>query len=39
MNALTFETITMGETLLALFLAGSFTLGMLFHYFIARSKK
>ena len=39
MNALTFETITMGETLFSLFLAGSFTLGMIFHYFIARRKK
>ena len=38
MNALTFETIIIGETLLVLFLSGSFTIGIIFHYFIARGK-
>ncbi len=38
MNALTFETVVIGETLLALFLSGSFTLGIVFHYFIGRLK-
>ncbi|KKL09053.1 hypothetical protein LCGC14_2569710 [marine sediment metagenome] len=38
METLTFDTIVIGETLLALFLSGSFTLGIVFHYFIGRLK-